>query len=204
MIRWSLRRWSSPGNPHLQAAELLPSPGNGDAMAVALSRITTDLTGAAFLVVRIDGIQASAVAQAVESFYRGGGNTRLCLAGGRATLGVIDAASIDCDRTGLLLDEVDVDTPLSDLVWDRIEAVRFRPDFVAKAARHLRTGCALDAMLSLANDVGLCTFGFDVMPDGTSVTGRATFDYLPLAASTPVRRSVGHARARREAVTLAR
>lgn len=204
MIRWSLCRWSSPVDPHMQAAELLPSPGNGDAMAVALSRITGDLAGAAFLVVRIDGMEASAVAQVVESFHGAGGSTRLCLAGDRATLGVIDAASFDRDRTGLLLDEVDVDTPLSELVWDRIEAVRFRLDFVAKSASDLRMGYALDAMLSLANDVGLCTFGFDVMPDGACVTGRATFDYLPVAASTHVRRSVGRSRPPREAVTMAR
>lgn len=202
-VRWTLRRWSSPADPHLQAAELLPTPRDGNAMADALVRVVGDLAGAAFLLVRVDGIDTAEVGQAVDSFHRAGGKARLCLAGGRAALDAIDAAAIDCDRIGLLLDDVDADTRFSELVWNRIEAVRFKPDFVARAARDLRLGCALDAMLGLARDLGLCTLGFDAMPDGAGVTDRADFDYLPTAIAAPPGRPAVRERASDAAATLA-
>lgn len=180
-IRWTLRRWSSPVDPQLHAAELVPSLADGDAMALALSRVAGDLGGAAFLVVGVDDIHPLAVAQAVQSFHRAGGVARLCLAGRRGTLGAL-TGSIDCDQVGLLLDDVDADTPLSEVVWNRLEAMRFTAGFVTRAASDLRLGYALDSMLALARDVGLCTLGFDAMPDGASVAGRAEFDYLPRTA----------------------
>lgn len=203
-IRWSLRRWSSRADRDLHAAELLPSPADGDAMAIALARVAGDLAGAAFLVVGVGGVEASAVGQAVESFQRAGGRARLCLAGDRATLGAIDAAAIDCDRVGLLLDDVDADTPLSELVWSRIEAVRFSADFVARAALDLRLGYALESMLGLARDLGLCTLGIDALPDGASVAGRADFDYLAMAAAWPPARMRESASSRSAAVTASR
>ncbi len=183
MIPSSHRRWSSRADPQQQAVELVPSPGDADALAVALSRAANGTTEIAFLVVPVEGIEASAVMQAVDSFHGAGGTVRLCLAGSRMTLESIHFHSLDCDRIGLLLDDVTVDTPLSELLWNRIEALRFAPDYVSKAARDLRTGFALHSMLNLARDTGLCTFGFDAMPDGGTVTGRSDFDYHPVIAS---------------------
>jgi hypothetical protein len=94
----------------------------------------------------------------------------------------VEAAGIDNDRIGLMIDNVGLRTPCSDLIWDRIEAIRFNAEFVAYAARDVRTACALEAMLGLAREVGLRTLGFDAVPDGAGLSGRCDFDYLPVVA----------------------
>ena len=79
-----------------------------------------------------------------------------------------------------MLDGVDTDTTYTDLIWDRIEAVRFKTDFVARAAKDLRTTLALESMLSLAREIGLCTLGDDPLPEGARVSGRYDFSYVPV------------------------
>lgn len=172
-------------------------------MTAALARVCNDLAGAAFVVVPAAGLDTAAIEQMAGSLHRDGGRARLCLAADRRTLGALDAAAIDSDRIGLMLDGVDADTPLSELVWDRLEAVRFEARFVARAARELRLGCALDAMLGLARDMGLCTLGVDAVPDGGSVTGRAAFDYV-LPVSSPLVESAARRRAGSAAFSLNR
>ncbi|MEP6738958.1 MAG: hypothetical protein ABJA61_01180 [Caldimonas sp.] len=178
-IMWSLRRWSSATVVGLHAAEVLPAPADADALGHALNRVAGDLADSAFLLVRVGRCDGDALRGAIATALAKGLTTRLCLAADRATLEQIAALGLDDDRVGLVLDDVTIDTPLSAFVWDRLEAVRFDADFVARAARNLRAGCALEAMLRLARNLGLCTLGSDAMPGGAALAEQEEFDYLP-------------------------
>jgi hypothetical protein len=196
-----LRGWSSPADASLKAAELFPAPMGGEALASALSRVAGQLDGAAFLIVRVSHLDAEGLRSMVANASAASPGPRLCLAADRATLKRLDMAMFDGDRVGLLLDEVDADMPLAEIVRDRIEAIRFSADFVARAGRSLRLGCALDAMLGLARNLGLCTLGGVAMPGRVSSVDNDDFDYVPsqIAAAPSVvslpKRSVAAAHA---------
>ena len=175
-----LLRWSSPARPDKQAVELLSAGVDGPALELSMRRVASQLGNARFLVVNVESVDIGDLRTAIEAFLVAGGGARVCLAGDRKTLGRIDAAMFDGDHVGLMLDAVDADTPCADLVWDRIEAVRFRAAFVVGAASNVRLGCALESMLGLARDIGLCTLGANALPGGASLGGRADFDYLPV------------------------
>jgi len=184
----SLRRWSSSVNPRSRAVELLFDETKEATLTLSLAEAAKELRDEAFVVVPIDGLSRADVTHAVEVFHLAGGEARLCLAGGRPSLAALDPAWMDCDRIGLLLDHVDACTSPSELIWDRIEAIRFSDEFVLSAARDLRLGCALESMLGLARDLGLCTLGADAMPGGASLSGRFEFDYMPApVADSPTR-----------------
>ena len=177
-----LLRWSSPARPDRQAAELRSAAFDDRPLDQALRRVAGDLAGARFLVVNVDVARPADVRKGIDAFHAAGGTARVCLAGSRETLMQFPVGTLDNDRVGLLLDGVDAHTPCADLAWDRIEAVRFSPDFVVEAARHLRLGCVLESMLGLARDMGLCTLGAHDAPGGASLSDRAAFDYLPIEA----------------------
>ena len=183
---WSVRHWVAQGGRGQRAAELVAA-SNCEPLSAALMRLTAEAGELAFLVVRIDRLDIGAVHRAVDDFYAAGGTLRLCLAGDRASLEIADASAFDSDRVGLVLDEVDTETPLAHLIWNRIEACRFDPTFVARATHDLRLSCALESMLTLARDLGVCTFGASGEPGSASLANRAEFDYLPCAAEAPVR-----------------
>lgn len=180
-VAWSSRRWSSPTHPDGQAVELLAPATDGEALSAALRRSRLDETS--FLIFRVEGLELAAIAEAVETVFGVVTTTRLCLTGNRATLDSLPGAVIDDDRVGLMLDDVDAHTPLADVVWDRIEAIRFGPDFVARAGRNMRLGFVLESMLGLARELGLCTLGANPVPGGARVAGRFEFDYLPAAVA---------------------
>ena len=79
-----------------------------------------------------------------------------------------------------MIDDVGLNSTWADLIWDRIEAVRFGPSFVAQATRDMRTACALESMLGLAREVGLRTLGSHEAAECASVSGHHDFDYLPV------------------------
>ena len=178
-----LLRWSSPVRPDKQAAEVLRAGDDRRALELSMRRAARQLGHARFLVVNIESADVADLHAGIEAFHAAGGSARVCLAGDRKTLGRLDAAAFDNDHVGLMLDAVDADTPCADLVWDRIEAVRFAAAFVAAAVSNLRLCCALESMLGLARDIGLCTLGANAVPGGASLCGRADFDYLPVEES---------------------
>ena len=180
----ALRHWSAATAGARDAVELLATDRHRG-LEGTMARLGKVVGDASFLVVPIDALDQAAIERAAAAFFLAGGSARVCLAGTRAALEAVDDAAIACERIGLLLDDVTVDTPLSDLISDRIEAVRFDADFVNRAARNMRLGCALEAMLSLARDLGLCTLGADAVPGGGSLAGRASFDYLPSTIAPP-------------------
>lgn len=188
---WSSRGWSSPDHPKTQATELLaPAPG-GESLASALRRV--DLGSSPFLIVRVHGIESGTVTEAVAAFVDSFTTARLCLAGDREALARLSETSNNADCVVLMLDDVDERTPLGDIAWDRVEAVRFSSDFVARAARSMRVGLVLDSMLWLAGELGLCTFGAKEMSGSPGATGRFKFDYSPIATATPIAISVRRA-----------
>jgi len=176
-----LRRWSSLASPPIHAVEIASAPCAPRALAGVLASITAeDLADSAFLVIRLGPIEGDDIQRAVEAVNQARVAARICLAVDRATLRQLDVESLDAERVGLMLDDVDAGTPLCDLASDIIEAVRFRAEFVALASRDLRLGCALDAMLGFAKDLGLCTLGPAMASNDASFAARAEFDYVPV------------------------
>ncbi|MEO8523824.1 MAG: hypothetical protein ABI460_03795 [Caldimonas sp.] len=153
-------------------------------MESALRSVASHLDKARFLIVNVTQIDVPSLASTIKAFHAAGGVPRLCLAGDRKTLSAVAAAGLDDHRIGLMLDHVDVSTACSDLIWDRIGAVRFDAEFIACAARDVRKACALEAMLGLAREVGLRTLGFSSKPGGASPSGRYAFDYLPTSVTS--------------------
>ncbi|MEO7335174.1 MAG: hypothetical protein ABIV63_01215 [Caldimonas sp.] len=179
----TLQHWSSSTNSVHRAAELLgPLRGGGD-LADTLAASTNLLGDAAFVMVRIESLpylDGDAIGRAMQALSRTGSRARLCLAGNRDVLKRIDEARYDHDKVGLMLDGVDAQTPSSQLIWDRIEAVRFHSDFIAAATHSFRLGCALEAMLRLSKSLGLCTLGEKGVPSGDAFEECGNFDYVQM------------------------
>lgn len=176
----NLLRWQPQDSAGACAAELAHSIIEPEALSAALDRVATCISDAAFVIVRVGVWQSAAFRQVWEQLEnRPGAAPRLCFALDMSALGALDASVLCDDRAGFMVDGVDIDTPLSALVCERLEAVRFKPSFVTAAAHNLRQGCALEAMLGLARDMGLCSFGAHAVPGGASLVGRGEFDYLP-------------------------
>ena len=187
-----LRYWSSPADQSTRAVEVCQGSVEGKSFWVALGRLAREIEGTAFLIVRVDEVDCAQIHQAIDAFQRTASGTRLCLAGTHSTLTRLGSDPFDSDRVGWMLDDIDVTTPWSEIVSNRIEAIRFCSDFVGRAGRNLRLRLVLEAMLLLARDLGLCSLGSDDVPsDG--LRGRAQFDYMPLprARSMPVAARAG-------------
>jgi hypothetical protein len=185
----SLRSWTLLASPQVKAAEIQCPPIFLPALAGVLASVKpTDVRGAAFLIVRVQSFNRNDFHRIAEPALRSYVGPRICLAINRSTLKVVASAGFAGTDFGLMLDDVDAETPLSDVACDAIEAVRFGSGFVAEASRSLRLGFALDAMLGFARDVGLCTLG--TATDFAQVLDAppARFDYVPSPTSnTPMR-----------------
>jgi hypothetical protein len=179
--RKTLLRWTSKTGPVRLGAELPPSAIVGRSFGKALTEAAGQVTSARFLVVDVASVELSLVRRAVQAYQEAGGTARLCLSGGRRLLSEVDALGLDNDRVGLMLDRVDADTSWADLAWDRIEAIRFSPEFLDHARRDMRTSCILESMLALSREVGVRTLGWSQAPDDVSVLGRYDFDYFRMA-----------------------
>lgn len=178
--RPTLLRWQAQDASGACAAELAHRVLEPSALPGVLDRAADDVGDASFVIVRAGAWNSAAWREVWERQGDGhDGAPRLCFALDTGALSALDVSMLRDDRAGFMLDGVDIDTPLSALVSERIEAVRFCPAFVTAAARNLRQGCALDAMLSLARDLGLCSLGDHAVPGGASLIGRGEFDYLP-------------------------
>lgn len=171
-----LSGWASSNAPSRIAAELASGLFNPSTLGTVLSQTAPHLGDVQFLILRASDLSLAEVEQAQESFMAGGGTARLCLAGQRATLEHL--AESDGERVGFMLDDMDLQTPCSELIWDGFEAVRFSDHFVAQALRDVRAGCAFDSMLGLARELGLRTLGPIVAAQFVPFD-RFAFDYVP-------------------------
>ena len=173
----ALRRWASSLSATQWAAELLPSPSAPGLLADALARIAPpELEGSSFFLVRIGQANSDCLKMAVAAANGFAYSARLCLAVDAPTLRALPLASIDEARVGLVLDDIDAHTPLTELAREGIEAIRFRPEFVARAMNNLRVACILRSMLLLAHNLGLCTLGSGDVAGSEQAVG---FDYVP-------------------------
>ena len=177
----TLQGWVSTSAPSVHAAELIRSCTASRSLKSDLVGIAEHVGSARFVIATIHDRDLPNLGQAVDSFYSTGRSARLCLAGSRAMLAKVDTLGLDNDHVGLMLDDADIETPWADLIWDRIEAVRFASSLVVHAARDMRTACAMESMLGLAREIGLRTLGSCEVTDSASVSGHYDFDFLPVA-----------------------
>jgi len=190
-----LRKYrNTSSGPERHALEYLIPVQDGRGLDKALCQLSDRSAHLAFVVVTLRDahqLTASEIAHVFDARVPMARAPRLCIAGGYAALTRLDARAIDFDNVGLMLDDVDAGTPPAQLIWDRIEAVRFAPAFLTQAAYNLRLGYALEAMLGLSKAMGLCTLGTDSLPQGACIAGHVAFDYLPASLpASPVARRV--------------
>jgi hypothetical protein len=194
----SLRRWVSVNCPPTFALEVTAGPLDPNALPEFLASLSKeDLGDAVFVVLRLAALELKRSGPALSAANTWSRNARLCLAVDRGTLGRIEFNTLDADRIGLILDDVDAETPLSAMVRDSIEAIRFRADFIAQARGSVRIGCVLTTMLDLATNLGLGTLGPATgANDTTSHLLVPSFDFVPasgigIAADQAERRESG-------------
>ena len=111
-----------------------------------------------------------------------------------ATLMRLDGSLPVAEGMGLVLDGVNATTPLSALILDSIEAVRFEVAFIAAASRSLRIDAALRAMLFLANDLALSTLASEAIPSSSLLSPGPVFDYVLSEDGAPL--IIHHAKTR--------
>ncbi len=152
----STRRWRSIASPSAFALELTARPLDPSALRQFLASLPEkELRDAAFVVVRLRALERERSKPIVVAANTWSHSARLCLAVDRGTLERIDFSALVAEHVGLILDDVDAETPLSAIARDSVEAIRFGAEFVARARGTVRVGCVLATMLDLASNLGL-------------------------------------------------
>ena len=184
---FAFRQWRSCANPETIGIELLGSPVDPGSVCQGLDSLVArlDLGHASFVLMRLAPTDDAGIRTALSTAFASFEATdiRVCFAVDRWTLSRLGGRGLDSLRAGLLLDDVDGDTPPAALTHEAIEAIRFRPEFVASAVRRLRLGCALEASLGLARALGLAVLG-PAVSKPHAMPGIA-FDYSPMSADDP-------------------
>jgi hypothetical protein len=177
----STRRWRSIASPSAFALELTARPLDPSALRQFLASLPEkELRDAAFVVVRLGALERERSKPIVVAANTWSHSARLCLAVDRGTLERIDFGALVAERVGLILDDVDAETPLSAIARDSVEAIRFGADFVARARGNVRVGCVLATMLDLASNLGLGTLGpAAAANDVASHSPVSNFDFVP-------------------------
>ena len=172
-----MRRWASSRDDGY-ALELSAEAFLKESLPYARVRATPEVDNAAFVIVNVEGADSTSVIAIADAFHRARSTSRLSLAASTTALQKLAGLNIDLDRISLMLDQVDVATPLSEVIWDRIDSIRFRPDFVARASSHIRIGFVLESMLALSRDLGACSLGPAPGSGRVGLIDRFAFDYL--------------------------
>jgi len=174
-----LRRWSSSFDSATTVAELFLESASSSQLADALAATMTRVRGCKMLIVRFSAVDDASLLRAWATAQLAKSPVRICFAVDRSMLAAIGSRLSTDEHVGLLLDDVDDMTPPIDVVSEAIEAIRFAPRFVAKASRHLRSECVLDALLVLAKNVGLATLGPQSRASrGSWLDPQIDFDYV--------------------------
>ena len=135
------------------------------------------IAGADFLLFPIattdrDGLSEAACA--VQGIAR---EIHVCLLIDELTLECVESGDWLPRGMGLGLDKVSRKTSVGALAKASIEAVRFSSEFVVAAADDLRLATAIQALVSLANDLGLRTLGPRLEAQST-LGCECRFDYV--------------------------
>jgi hypothetical protein len=176
-ITLSMLHWSPTFRSGNEIRELGAGPFRPDELPGVFEQVASDLAGCAMLIVRVAEIDCDGLAAAVDAAQAANLPSHICLAIGRSTLARLDREVRTGNGVGLLLDNVDGRTPLSEVMHEAVEAVRFDIAFTRKASQHLRSECILEAMLGLARNAGLCTLGPASWAGGPS-SPALEFDYV--------------------------
>ena len=177
MSSGALRRWTATLRSEGSVLEISRAPVKGKDVPRILREFASQLNGCSMVILAVDSARpgdlsaASEIAKSLEL------SAHVCLAIDSASLAHFQHACWS-DRVGLLLDNVDANTPLSHVMQEGIEAIRFDQTFAREAMAHLRSGCILEAILRLARNAGLCTLGPDIRWS-CERDPAATFDYVP-------------------------
>jgi hypothetical protein len=163
MSNAAVRHWRLAARPTEGGIELLGAKVPPDALDMTLRDACSALNrdGRAFVLIRLATTDRAGIEAALEHASACSARTRISLAIDSSTLARIGARRLNTTGAGLLLDDVDAETPPAALIHEALEAVRFRSDFIASAMCSLRTGCALEATLGLARNLGLATLGHE-------------------------------------------
>ena len=154
---WQLRSKRTEGGLELLGARVAPG-----AINTTLQRAfaALDSKGRSFLLIRLDTTDRDGIEAALKQASALVKGVRISLAIDVATVGRLDLdRGLDTRGAGLLLDDVDASTPPGALLHPSLEAVRFRPEFIAAARGSLRAEIVLRASLGIARDLGLATLG---------------------------------------------
>jgi hypothetical protein len=137
--------------------DLTIEPVEGSGVASLLQRMQgSPAVSPSFVLIRLATTDQQGFEQAVKATCAAASGARVCLAVDRTTLARLGASAAE-SGVGLVLDDVDSDTPLSSIASHLIEAVRFKSAFVASASKSLRQSSILRAMMNLAHELGLAT-----------------------------------------------
>lgn len=179
----SLKIWHSPSQPSARGFEIAACPVLPRHVRRALDDVSSFRIDGSFLLIRLATTDHDGMSLARSSAGGFTSTARVCIAIDLATVKSIGHRQADDDRIGLVLDDVDADTPLSAITNEALEAIRFKPEFVVGAGRSLRAAAILRAIMGLAHDLGLGTLG-QTLDGGTPVQQPSfTFDYVPMNAA---------------------
>jgi hypothetical protein len=179
MTRAALQVWHSPAQPTARGFEVNFGPFTRREVTSALDSVNWAEVKGSFLILRLSPTDQRGVVSALAAAHDVSAPSRICFAITAGTLAQVALGQLRSDRVGLVLDQVDAETPPSALIHDAIDAVRFSTDFVDGAMSNLRRGVALRAMLGLTRDLGLSTFGPAITEETTVACCPVAFDYVP-------------------------
>jgi len=175
-------RWQSTADPSRCGLELAGYVSDHHRLEAELDKGLgkADIACPAFVFTSLGSARAEDIASAVSRASDFSSDARMCVALDAETLCATDSLILRNANVGILLDQVDADTPLSLITTDLIEAVRFDETFLKQAFADSRSACVLAAMLGLAHDLGLATLG---SVDKAHSTGEFAFDYVVTPAT---------------------
>ncbi len=174
-------QWWWPDRPGRRVVDLLLRSPSMSSLQREVDWISANFQDCALAVVRVPTIDRRILESLATAFHDAQACPHICLAIRASALPTWIGSWSSNDRVGLLLDDVDAGTPLSDVAIQTVEALRIAPAFGQDAQNHLRTACILDAILGLARGIGLCTFG----STERSAEADYQFDYVPHPPSKP-------------------
>lgn len=166
-------RWESTADSSLCGVEV-----EGLALREPEAPRTLRIDNPTFVLASLGSAKPADLAAAISRASAAYGNARACMALNAGALSALDVRFLRERNIGVVLDGVDERTPLSALSSEPVEALRFEPSFIARAMKNGRLACVLDAMLSLAHDLGIATLGTSV-GQGSLAAQRFAFDYVP-------------------------
>lgn len=174
-FRW--RRWRPSSQSAGYGIELIAA-GTLESLAsrLAWSSRDTESGRAIFQLIRLATTDQSGLEAAVQLVGRHSQGRRVSLAIDRLTLANLGSDFSPGGHVGLLLDDVDAETPLSEVTREILQAIRFRPAFALGAKVNVRTRIALDSFLSAAHGLGIVTLGPSMT--ARSLDRTALFDYV--------------------------